>query len=268
MKHTLSRRAAVVPALLALGLAACGSDADTTSNTAASTEAPMSSDMDDKDDVDDMDDMDMMDMNMGDADATPADEVAGAALARGEYELMDSRPAGYDDVAGTAGIARSPIGTTITTELTGLLPNVDYISHAHAQACDDDDAGPHYQFEVGGSEMPPNEIHLAFTSDNDGNGFMTAENAQIAGTDAVAFVVHPTEFIDNKIACVDFVEDEPGSIDAALATGLAESSDMDDMDHSDMDDMDHSDMNMDETDMDDDMDMDEMDEMDPETTDG
>ena len=252
MKHTLSRRAAVVPALLALGLAACGSDADTTSNTAASTEAPMSSDMDNMDD---------MDMNMGDADATPADEVAGAALARGEYELMDSRPAGYDDVAGTAVIARSPMGTTITTELTGLLPNVDYISHAHAQACDDDDAGPHYQFEVGGSEMPPNEIHLAFTSDNDGNGFMTAENAQIAGTDAVAFVVHPTEFIDNKIACVDFVEDEPGSIDAALATGLAESSDMDDMDHSDMD---HSD----ETDMDDDMDMDEMDEMEPETTDG
>jgi len=170
-----------------------------------------------------------MDMNMGDPDATPADDVVGAALARGEYSLMDTRPEGYDGVAGTAVIARSPLGTTITTELTGLLPNVDYISHAHAQACDDGNAGPHYQFEVGGSEFPPNEIHLAFTSDNDGNGFMTAENAKIAGTAAVAFVVHPMEFIDNKIACVDFIEDEPGSIDAAIAAGLDEST-MDDMD--------------------------------------
>ena len=224
MKHSITRRAAVLPALLALGLAACGSDAadSTGDETTASTEAPMSTDMNDMD-------MDDMDMNMGDAEATPADEVVDAALARGEYALMDSRPAGYDDVAGTAVIARSPQGTTITTELTGLLPNVDYISHAHAKACTDDNAGPHYQFDIGGSEFPPNEIHLAFTSDNDGNGFMTAENAQIAGTDAVAFVVHPTEFIDNKVACVDFVEDEAGSIDAALAAGLTAPADMDEM---------------------------------------
>ena len=174
-------------------------------------------------------DMGDMDMNMGDASATPADDVVGAAHARGEYALMDSRPAGYDDVAGTAVIARSPLGTTITTELTGLLPNVEYISHAHAKACADDNAGPHYQFEVGGAEVPPNEIHLAFTSDTDGNGFMTAANAQIAGVDAVAFVVHPTEFIDNKVACVDFVEDEAGSTEAALTARLAESTDMDDM---------------------------------------
>jgi hypothetical protein len=227
MNHPFTRRAVVVPALLALGLAACGSDAtDTADESSTATDAPLSTDIDDMDDMDDMDDADM---NMGDADATPAEEVVGAALARGEYALMDTRPAGYDDVAGTAVIARSPQGTTITTELTGLLPNVEYISHAHAQACADDNAGMHYQFEIGGSESPPNEIHLAFTSDNDGNGFMTAENTQIAGEDAVAFVVHPMEFIDNKVACVDFVEDEPGSIDAALAAGLAASADMAEM---------------------------------------
>lgn len=224
MQTSNLRRASVVAAVLALGLAACGSDASESDATTAVADEPMSDEMDD------------MDMNMGDPDATPADDVAGAALARGEYALMDSRPQGYDDVAGTAVIARSPQGTTITTELTGLLPNVDYISHAHAKACDDDNAGPHYQFEVGGAEVPPNEIHLAFTSDNDGNGFMTAENHQIAGTDAVAFVVHPMEFIDNKIACVDFVEDQPGSIDAAIAAGL-DASAMDDMD--DMDEMDN-----------------------------
>jgi hypothetical protein len=59
---------------------------------------------------------------------------------------------------------------------------------------------------------------------------MTAENAKIAGTAAVSFVVHPMEFIDNKIACVDFVEDEPGSIDAAIGAGLDKST-MGDMNH-------------------------------------
>lgn len=141
---------------------------------------------------------------------------------------MDTRPAGYDDVAGTAVIARGTHGTTVTTELTGLLPNVDYISHLHAQACSDDYAGPHYQFEVGGATTPPNEIHLAFTSDNDGNGFMTAENDDVAGVDAVAFVVHPAEFIDNKVACVDFVEDEPGAVEAAVAAGASMNMDGDD----------------------------------------
>ena len=201
MNISITRRFAV-PALLALGLAACGSDTDSSSTAAE----PVTTDMGDMN----MDDMNMGDMNMGDADATPADEVVGASLARGEFVLMDTRPAGYDDVAGTAVIARHTAGTTVTTELTGLEPNVKYISHVHAQACTDENAGNHYQFEIGGDTTPPNEIHLAFTSDNDGNGFMTAENAQIAGVDAVAFVVHPAEFMDNKIACVDFIEDEAG----------------------------------------------------------
>jgi hypothetical protein len=200
MKTSIARSFAV-PALLAFGLAACGSDTDSSSATVepATTDAPASTDMD----------MDM-DMDMGDPDATPADDVAGASLARGEFVLMDTRPAGYDAVAGTAVIARHTAGTTVTTELTGLEPNVEYISHVHAQACADGNAGDHYQFEIGGATTPPNEIHLAFTSDNDGNGFMTAENAQIAGVEAVAFVVHPAEFMDNKVACVDFVEDEAG----------------------------------------------------------
>ena len=223
MKTSIARRLAV-PALLALGLAACGSDTDSSSA--------------------DMADMDMdmdMNMNMGDPDATPADDVAGASLARGEFVLMDTRPAGYDAVAGTAVIARHTAGTTVTTELTGLEPNVDYISHVHAQACTDGNAGDHYQFEIGGTTTPPNEIHLAFTSNNDGNGFMTAENAQIAGVEAVAFVVHPAEFMDNKVACVDFIEDQAGSTEAALAAGLDHSamSDMSDMD--DMDDSENSD---------------------------
>lgn len=223
MKTSIARRVAV-PALLALGLAACGSDANDQASTPTATDTPAeSSPMGDADMGDDM--------NMGDVGATPADDVEGAALARGEFILMDTRPAGYDDVAGTAVIARGTHGTTVTTELTGLLSNVDYISHVHAKACTDDNAGPHYQFEIGGSTTPPNEIHLAFTSDNDGNGFMTAENHAIAGIEAVAFVVHPAEFIDNKVVCVDFVEDEAGAAAAAIDTGTSD--DRDGADHGD-----------------------------------
>lgn len=49
--------------------------------------------------------------------------------------------------------------------------------------------------------MPPNEIHLAFTSTPEGTGFMTAENDRTAGPQARSVVVHPREFTDNRIAC-------------------------------------------------------------------
>ena len=242
-------RIAALATAAVLVFTACGSDDSTDDASADDESIAETADADAGDDAmadadegdDAMADMDhsTMDMNMGDANATAADDVEGAALARGEYVLLDTRPAGYDDVQGTAVIARHAGGTTVTTELTGLLPNADYISHVHAEPCADD-GGPHYQFEVGGSEFPPNEIHLAFTSDDDGNGFMTAENAQIAGLDATAFVVHPAEFVDNKVACVDFVEDEPGAAAAAIEAGvdpaLAPATEqMDDMDHSDGD---------------------------------
>jgi Cu/Zn superoxide dismutase len=146
--------------------------------------------------------MDMA-MNMGDPDATPASEVAAGELVSGVFALLDTRPSGYDDVAGTADMARHDGGTTVTIELSGLQPGVEYISHLHAEPCSNN-GGPHYQFEVGGSEMPPNEIHLLFSADEDGNGFMTAENARTADERAVAIVVHPVDLIDNKIACADF----------------------------------------------------------------
>ncbi|MEL6891779.1 MAG: superoxide dismutase family protein [Actinomycetota bacterium] len=222
-------RVGAILAASALVLAACGSDtdesedADTAAGESAADDAESGDDaMNDAMGDDAMGDMDhsMMDMNMGDVNATPADEVDGAALARGEFALLDTRPAGYDDLAGTAVIARHAGGTTVTTEMSGLLPNVDYISHVHEAPCADS-GGDHFQFVDGPIEVPPNEIHLAFTSDNDGNGFMTAENDAVAGLDAVAFVIHPSEFIDNKIACVDFVPDEGADLEAAVAAGPA-----------------------------------------------
>lgn len=222
-KTTTRARARTIAMLtVALGMtaAACGSDDDTATTVAPAdtATAPTATTM--------TDDMDMaMDMNMGDPDATRADDIAGAALARGPFELLETRPQGYDDVTGSAALARHSAGTTVTLELSGLPPNVDFISHVHAESCAPNNGGPHYQFEIGGSTMPPNEVHLAFTSDADGNGFMTAENHDIVGIDAVALVVHPAEFLDNKVACVDFVEDEPGAAAVAIAAGTQHATD-------------------------------------------
>lgn len=230
---------------LALVASACGSDSEEATATTEAESAVEDTAMDDTA----MDGMDMDGMNMGDASATRADEVVGAALATGELMLLDTRPQGFDDVAGTAWIARHSAGTTVTVEVEGLLPDADYISHLHADVCANS-GGDHYQFEIGGSDMPPNEIHLAFTSDADGNGFMTAENHQIAGLDAVAFVVHPVNLIDNKVACLDFVELEAG----AAATAIEQGVDHDGMDESEMEDdsMEVDDSEMDEMDMEDD----------------
>jgi hypothetical protein len=174
---------------------------------------------------DPMDDMEAM--NMGDVTATRADEIAGAAVAVGEFTLLDTRPPDYDETAGTAWISRHVAGTTVTVEIAGLEPNTDYISHVHADRCANN-GGAHYQFEVDGATVPPNEIHLAFTSDANGTGFMTAENHQIAGLEAVALVVHPQLLLDNKIACVEFAETMPGAAAAAIVAGTDH--DLDDMD--------------------------------------
>ncbi|BAN01138.1 hypothetical protein [Ilumatobacter coccineus] len=267
----VARRLGALAATTAIVLAACGSDdSDATATTDAPAATTDTADETADDAMTDMDDDAMTDMDhdamnmaahdMGSADVTPADEVEGAALARGEYTLLDTRPAGYDDVAGTAVIARSTAGTTVTTEITGLKPNEAYISHLHEKPCSDN-GGDHFQFVDGTVEVPPNEVHLAFMSDDNGSAVWSAENDAVVGEDGVAFVVHPFEFIDNKIACVDFVADDADAVAEAIANGPqfdpstiagmegmnmnSMSADdlfaMQDMDHGDHDETDHGD---------------------------
>ena len=189
----LRRRFGVLLLALALVLAACGDSEESADTTAPGEEMAEEMAMEDG----------AMAMNMGDPDATPASEVVGGRLVSGTFTLLDTRPSGYDDVTGTAEMARHDGGTTVTIEVSGLEPGAEYISHVHAEGCSSN-GGPHYQFEVGGPEVPPNEIHLLFTADEDGNGLMTAENDQTVDERAVAVVVHPVDLVDNKIACADF----------------------------------------------------------------
>ncbi|MEM8902338.1 MAG: hypothetical protein AAGA17_01315 [Actinomycetota bacterium] len=227
MTNRTTRRARTGAILLAGAafLAACGDSDEAEPAATTASESMDDMEMDDMDmegdeheghDMDDMD-MDGMSMNMGDPEATPAEEVPGADLATGEFVLLDTRPSGYDDLSGTATIARHDGGTTVTVRLEGLPPGEQMISHVHAASCAEG-GGDHYMFDLDGPEVPPNEIHLRFDAAEDGSGFMTAENEMVAGADAVSFVVHPLDLIDNKIACVDF---EPVELEASGDEGAS-----------------------------------------------
>jgi len=139
--------------------------------------------------------------NTGDATATPAADIEGADLVSGTFATLADAPPSATDISGTADLARHQ-GTTVTIMLHGLTPGNNYVSHVHADSCANN-GGPHYQFEVGGDHHPPNEIHLAFTANDNGMGTMTAENASVADQTAASVVVH--EAIDGspKLVCAD-----------------------------------------------------------------
>ncbi len=181
-------------ALLALAVmaAACGGAASASDETTSSSTADPATTMEPG----------MGSMNMGDPTATPAQEIAGAELVTGDFMPLASAPDGFDELAGSAAMARHSAGTTVTIEFANLVPEVDFVAHVHAGTCFDS-GGPHYQFDENGSGMPPNEIHLRFASTSDGAGSMTAENDQIAGPEATSVVVHEMTDDAPKIACAD-----------------------------------------------------------------
>jgi len=181
---------AVVVAFAVLA-AACGDGAATTTQ-ASTTAGPTST----------MAGMENAMMNMGDPDATPAGDLMGAELVSGDFRALGSAPDGFEDVAGSAALARHAAGTTVTIELQNLIPGKDYIAHVHAGTCFDA-GGPHYKFDGAGSDMPPNEIHLALTGDSDGTGFMTAENHRVAADTASSVVLYERAGGAPKIACAD-----------------------------------------------------------------
>ncbi len=175
---------------LAVMAAACGDGAGDTT-TAAPTAA-----------MEGMSGMEDTMMNMGDPSATPAADVENADLVTGEFRTLASAPAGFEAIAGSADLARHAAGTTVTIEFQNLVPDKDYIAHVHAGTCFDS-GGPHYKFDDGGSDMPPNEIHLAFTGLPNGTGSMTAENHQVAADSATSVVLHERVEGAPKIACAD-----------------------------------------------------------------
>jgi hypothetical protein len=110
----------------------------------------------------------------------------------GKFEPTADAPAAYVGVAGEADLTRAENGTMFEISLSGLRPETRYIAHLHTGGCDQaDPGGPHFQFEKGGSEEPPNEMHLQFTSGATGNGGGVASSTrEIPLGQAGSIVVH------------------------------------------------------------------------------
>lgn len=110
----------------------------------------------------------------------------------GRFAVVADAPAGYSKVGGEAELTRSEGGTKVSLTATGLEPKTDYIAHLHTGGCDQaDPGGPHFQFEKGGSEEPPNEIHLEFSSNAAGEGEAEATSKrEVPVGEAGSVVIH------------------------------------------------------------------------------
>ena len=117
------------------------------------------------------------------------------ATVSGKFAPVADAPAGSAKVTGEAELERSDGGTTVSVALTGLESKAAYIAHLHTGGCNQaDPGGPHFQFEEGGSEEPPNEIHLEFTSDGAGAGEAEATSKRdVPPGEAGSIVLHREE---------------------------------------------------------------------------
>jgi hypothetical protein len=113
----------------------------------------------------------------------------------GQFAPVADAPAGDSKVDGEAELTRSNGGTNISLSVTGLEPKTPYVAHLHTGGCEQaDPGGPHFQFEKGGSEEPPNEIHLEFTSNAAGEGEAEASSKrEVPIGEAGSVVIHSAE---------------------------------------------------------------------------
>lgn len=191
-------RTVALLALLAL-LAACGSDEAAAPDAPSEAMSGMPSEASSSGGMS----MSAMDMTGISPDQTPADEIEGAELTEGDFVQLDTAPSSYGDVSGTAAMARTDDETVATLRLQGVPPDTEFLAHVHQQPCAEDQGGPHFRYDPDGPPMPPNEIHLPFTSAADGTGLQTAVSMRVAPPEAQAVVVHPAETPDNRVACAD-----------------------------------------------------------------
>lgn len=132
----------------------------------------------------------------GSSDSSTTDTNGGeSAPVTGQFAPVAGAPAGDSEVDGEAELTRSNGGTTVSLSVTGLEPKTAYVAHLHTGGCDQaDPGGPHFQFEKGGSDEPPNEIHLEFTSNAAGEGEAEASSKrEVPVGEAGSVVIHTAE---------------------------------------------------------------------------
>ncbi|HET9197415.1 MAG TPA: hypothetical protein VFN92_04080 [Solirubrobacterales bacterium] len=123
----------------------------------------------------------------------------------GKFAPVADAPDGYSGVAGEAELERADGGTTVTLTASGLEPKTAYVAHLHTAGCDQaDPGGPHFQFEKGGSEEPPNEIHLEFTTDAAGEGEAEATSKrEVPPGEAGSVVIHLADDSHHEMTAYD-----------------------------------------------------------------
>lgn len=131
----------------------------------------------------------------GSSDSGSTENSGNDGEVSGKFALVADAPSGYSKVDGEADLERSDGGTDVSLEVSGLEPKTAYVAHLHTGGCDQaDPGGPHFQFEKGGSEEPPNEIHLEFTTDANGKGEAEAESKrEVPVGEAGSVVIHAAE---------------------------------------------------------------------------
>jgi hypothetical protein len=110
----------------------------------------------------------------------------------GQFGLVPAAPSTYKALAGEATLTRADGGTTTSLAVTGLEPNTAYVAHLHTGGCEQaDPGGPHFKFNPSGSDEPPNEIHLGFSSSADGAGKAKASSKrEVPAGEAGSIVIH------------------------------------------------------------------------------
>ena len=120
-----------------------------------------------------------------------ADTPGSGAAPPGVFALVPDAPGGFTDLAGTAELTDSAGGgSDVSIALSGLKPNVRYLAHVHEGTCNQPDpGGPHFKFDPGGTDTPPNEIHLRFASNATRHASARVHSARRVGAGAAGSVV-------------------------------------------------------------------------------
>lgn len=131
----------------------------------------------------------------GGSDDGTTDTSAEEPAVSGKFTLLADAPTGYSELSGEAELERSDGGTTVSLNVSGLKPKTAYLAHLHTGGCEGaEPGGPHFQFQPGGSEEPPNEIHLEFTSNGAGKGEAEASSKrEVPPGEAGSVVLHLDE---------------------------------------------------------------------------
>ncbi len=165
--------------------------------------------------------VDMGAPDMGPVDMGPPPEDPG--LNGGPVSNLSAGDMKGLTMGGRAFMVREEGRTSVRVALTGLTDALQYNVHVHAQACNDEEGGPHYKIDPTIMDtVEANEIWPNVTGRPDGRGAGYANVDHYARAEATSIVVHDP--MDNeRIACADlgpnYPVDHTGTF-AELAAGM------------------------------------------------